>query len=96
MSLRAAALGFRRRSNLGFCEEIASGKEQKRPRKDTPKLGVKELIFFRTLIQNKKTSRRFLQDVFDLNLIFQEKVYGPHFISIANGISDITPCCPSV
>jgi hypothetical protein len=34
MSLRAAALGLWRRSNLGIHEEIASGEEQKRPRND--------------------------------------------------------------
>jgi hypothetical protein len=49
MSLRAAALGFWRRSNLRISEGIASGEEQERPRKDMVRRQVREIIFLRTL-----------------------------------------------
>ena len=49
MSLRAAALGLWRRSNLRISEGIASGEEQERPRKDMLRRRVREIIFLRTL-----------------------------------------------
>ena len=49
MSLRAAALGFWRRSNLHISEGIASGEEQERPRKDMVGGRVREFILLRAL-----------------------------------------------
>jgi hypothetical protein len=49
MSLRAAALGLWRRSNLRISEGIASGEEQVRPRNDMVRWQVREIIFLRTL-----------------------------------------------
>jgi hypothetical protein len=47
--LRAAALGFWRRSNLLIAEGIASGEEQERPRNDMILEKVRKLIFLLAL-----------------------------------------------
>jgi hypothetical protein len=49
MSLRAAASGFWRRSNLYIAQEIASGKEQERPRNDMVLMRARELVFLQTI-----------------------------------------------
>ena len=49
VSLRAAALGFWRRSNLRISGGIASGEEQESPRKDMDGGSAKEIIFLRIL-----------------------------------------------
>jgi hypothetical protein len=51
MSLRDAALGFWRRSNLYITEGIASGEEQERPRNDMALVRVREIMFLQTLSQ---------------------------------------------
>ena len=53
MSLRAAALGLWRRSNLRRMKGIASGEEQERPRKDMVSIGSEGTYIFTNPKQEK-------------------------------------------